>query len=133
MVQLAGERHALDPDAAHALRSGSISAENPAAVNHEHLPAIGHAAPKDNAEREALAERPDARALIQAAIDHVNAPMAQFEKLKAFAVIVEDFSIAGGELTPTFKVKRRVIEQHYADKIPGSMPDPLARCGSRRP
>lgn len=79
--------------------------------------AIGEAAPKNHAEREALAARPAARALIQAAIDAVNAPLAQFEKMKAFAVIVDDFSIAGGELTPTLKVKRRVIEQRYADTI----------------
>ena len=79
--------------------------------------AMGRPAPIDRAERDALVARPEARALIQAAIDRVNAPMAQFEKLKAFAVIVEDFSIAGGELTPTLKVKRRVIEQRYAEKI----------------
>ncbi len=79
--------------------------------------AVGVPAPATSAERETLAARPEARALIQAAIDEVNAPMAQYEKLKAFAVIVEDFSIAGGELTPTLKVKRRVIEQRYAAQI----------------
>ncbi|TAK16145.1 MAG: long-chain fatty acid--CoA ligase, partial [Acidobacteria bacterium] len=79
--------------------------------------ALGTAPPADNAGREALAARPEARALIQSAIDAVNAPLAHFEKLKAFAVIVEDFSIKGGELTPTLKVKRRVVEQRYADKI----------------
>lgn len=79
--------------------------------------AVGQPAPASSVEREALAARPDARALIQSAIDDVNAPIAQFEKLKAFAVIVEDFSIAGGELTPTLKVKRRVIEQRYEQKI----------------
>jgi long-chain acyl-CoA synthetase len=79
--------------------------------------AAGQPVPGTPAEREALASRADARACIQACIDEVNAPLAQFERLKSFAVIVEDFSIAGGELTPTLKVKRRVIEQRYAAKI----------------
>jgi long-chain acyl-CoA synthetase len=79
--------------------------------------ACGLPAPGNAAAREALAADPAARALIQAAVDAVNAPLAQFEKLKAFAVIVEDFSVAGGELTPTMKVKRRVIEARYKDKI----------------
>jgi long-chain acyl-CoA synthetase len=73
--------------------------------------------PATPAEREVLAVRAEARACIQAAIDEVNAPLAQFEKLKSFDVIVEDLSIAGGELTPTLKIKRRVIEQRYAAKI----------------
>jgi long-chain acyl-CoA synthetase len=81
--------------------------------------ACGQAAPDTAGARESLAAGAAARALILTAIDAVNAPLAQFEKLKSFAVIVEDFSVAGGELTPTLKVKRRVIEQRYADKIAG--------------
>jgi long-chain acyl-CoA synthetase len=79
--------------------------------------AVGRPVPATSAEREALAALAGARACIQQAIDDVNAPLAQFEKLKSFAVIVEDFSIAGGELTPTLKIKRRVIEERYAAKI----------------
>jgi long-chain acyl-CoA synthetase len=79
--------------------------------------ACGRSAPGNPAAREALAADPAARALIQTAIDAVNAPLAQFERVKSFSVIVEDFSIAGGELTPTLKVKRRVVEQRYAEQI----------------
>jgi long-chain acyl-CoA synthetase len=79
--------------------------------------AVGRPVPATSAEREALAALAGARACIQQAIDDVNAPLAQFEKLKSFAVIVEDFSIAGGELTPTLKIKRRVIEERYAAMI----------------
>jgi long-chain acyl-CoA synthetase len=74
-------------------------------------------APDDVAARTALATRAEARMAIQSAIDAVNAPLAQFERLKAFTVIVDDFSIAGGELTPTLKVKRRVVETRYASEI----------------
>jgi len=79
--------------------------------------ALGEPVPANAADRERLAALPGARACIQTAIDAVNAPLAQFEKLKSFGVIVEDFSIAGGELTPTLKIKRRVIVQRYAAKI----------------
>jgi long-chain acyl-CoA synthetase len=77
----------------------------------------GVAPPATPGEREALAALPAARAAIQQGIDEVNTPLAQFEKLKAFAVVMEDFSIATGELTPTLKVKRRVVESRYARLI----------------
>ena len=73
--------------------------------------------PADRAARQALAARPDARTHLQANLDAVNAPLAQFEKVKAFGVIVDDFGIATGELTPTLKVKRRVILERYAAQI----------------
>ncbi|MBP6715495.1 MAG: long-chain fatty acid--CoA ligase [Acidobacteria bacterium] len=79
--------------------------------------AVGAPAPTNAAERQALANRADVRAAIQVGIDEVNAPLAQFERLKAFAIVVDDFSIASGELTPTLKVKRRVIEERYAGVI----------------
>ncbi len=78
---------------------------------------VGASVPETPAARQALAARADVRAALQAAIDAVNAPLAQYERLKAFAVVVDDFSVAGGELTPTLKVKRRVIEERYAREI----------------
>ncbi len=76
--------------------------------------AVGQPAPADAAARRVLADRADARAAVQAAIDIVNDPLAQFERVKAFAIVVEDFGVATGELTPTLKVKRRVIAERYA-------------------
>ena len=43
--------------------------------------------------------------------------LAQFEVPKKILLLTEDFSIEGGELTPTLKVKRRVVEQRYRDRI----------------
>jgi long-chain acyl-CoA synthetase len=57
--------------------------------------------------------RPDVRAHFAAAIDAVNAGLAQFERIKKFTLLDREFTIADGELTPTLKVKRRVIEQKY--------------------
>lgn len=79
--------------------------------------AVGQPSPDDTVARQALAVRDDVRAAVQAAIDVVNAPLAHFERLKAFAIVVEDFSIATGELTPTLKIKRRVIAERYAAVI----------------
>ncbi len=43
--------------------------------------------------------------------------LAQFEVPKKVLLLTEDFSIESGELTPTLKVKRRVVEQRYRDRI----------------
>jgi len=57
------------------------------------------------------------RAEIQKAVDAVNADLAQVETVKKFHVLAEPLSIDGGELTPTLKVKRRVIYQRFAAAI----------------
>jgi long-chain acyl-CoA synthetase len=43
--------------------------------------------------------------------------LARYEKIKAIALLENEFSIEGGELTPTLKVKRRVINEKYRDVI----------------
>src|SRR5690606_26276338 len=50
---------------------------------------------------------------IQKYIDEANADLGQFERIKYFSVLKSDFSIEGGELTPTLKMKRTVIEEKY--------------------
>ncbi|HJS48019.1 MAG TPA: long-chain fatty acid--CoA ligase [Gemmatimonadales bacterium] len=43
--------------------------------------------------------------------------LAHFEMPKRFLLLTEDFSIENGMLTPSLKVKRRVVEEHYKDRI----------------
>ncbi len=50
-------------------------------------------------------------------VARVNESQARYETIKRFVILPEDFSIAGGELTPTLKVKRRVICEKYAKEI----------------
>jgi long-chain acyl-CoA synthetase len=59
------------------------------------------------------------RELVQGIVDRVNADHSRFEQLKKFAILPRDFSIEGGELTPTQKVKRRVCEERFAAEIEG--------------
>jgi long-chain acyl-CoA synthetase len=64
-----------------------------------------------------LLAHPAAHALFQAAIDDVNRDLGQFEKLKKFDFLPRALTQEGGELTPTLKVKRKVIESKYKDVI----------------
>src|SRR6201981_783008 len=57
------------------------------------------------------------RDLLSSEIERLTAPLAQYEKPKRFALLEQDFTYAGGELTYKMKMKRRVIEQRYRDVI----------------
>jgi long-chain acyl-CoA synthetase len=70
--------------------------------------------PSDHAQ---LVKRTDVQALYQAIIDQINVDLAQFEKIKRFAVLPAELSVEGGELTPTMKLRRRVVEERWADVI----------------
>jgi long-chain acyl-CoA synthetase len=61
-----------------------------------------------------LAREPAIRELIGGEVDHVNTRYAHAEQVKRFAILERDLSQAGGELTPTLKVKRGVVEEKYA-------------------
>ena len=58
-------------------------------------------------------------AYLQREIDRVNARLARVQTVKRFAVIPTEFSIEGGELTPTMKLRRRVIAEKYEAEIRG--------------
>ncbi len=64
-----------------------------------------------------VARDPWVRDLIGREVERINANMAQYETIKRFALLDQDFSFENGELTYTMKLKRRVIEQRYAEKI----------------
>ena len=55
------------------------------------------------------------RALIQEELDRANAKYAQVEQIKKFVILDHDLSQETGELTPTLKVKRNVVNDKYAD------------------
>jgi long-chain acyl-CoA synthetase len=65
----------------------------------------------------ALARHPQVIELIQAELDKANAKYARAEQVKKFFILDHDFSQDTGELTPTMKVKRSVVNQKYADQF----------------
>jgi long-chain acyl-CoA synthetase len=71
------------------------------------------------AERAQLVERPDVRALYQEIIDGINRELSQFERIKRIAILPREFSIENGELTPSLKVRRKIVEQKWAQTIEG--------------
>jgi long-chain acyl-CoA synthetase len=61
----------------------------------------------------ALHEDPRVRARIQQAVDALNARQPSYSTIKRFAIVPGDFTQEAGELTPTLKVKRKVVTQKY--------------------
>ena len=57
------------------------------------------------------------RALFQGEVDRVNADLARYEQIRVFELVPREFTLEGGELTPTLKVKRRVINVKYKDVL----------------
>jgi long-chain acyl-CoA synthetase len=79
--------------------------------------AVGAPKPMGLDDKRTLVARADARAAIQAVITELNAHLAQFERIKQFTLLPQEFSLETGELTPTLKIKRRVIEEKYRREI----------------
>jgi long-chain acyl-CoA synthetase len=69
------------------------------------------------ADMPSLAREPAVRALVQEALDRANAKYAQVERVKKFAILDHDLSQETGELTPTLKVKRNIVNDKYADVL----------------
>ena len=61
-----------------------------------------------------LSRHPDVLELIQAEVDRANSRYAQVEQVKKFVILDHDLSQETGELTPTLKVKRNVVNDKYA-------------------
>jgi long-chain acyl-CoA synthetase len=55
--------------------------------------------------------------LVQEIVDGVNRDRVRVEQIKRFAILPRDFSQEEGELTPTLKLRRKVVHEHFADEI----------------
>lgn len=71
----------------------------------------------DVGSREVLVANPRVIELIEQAIASLSNDLAQYEKIKKITLLPHEFTIDAGELTPTLKVKRRVVETKYKDLI----------------
>ena len=64
-----------------------------------------------------LLERQDVRALFEEVVQGVNRELPSYEQIKKFALLDAEFSVASGELTPTLKIRRRVVLERYGKTI----------------
>jgi long-chain acyl-CoA synthetase len=67
--------------------------------------------------RAELVADPKVQALYEQIIDGTNQNLARFEKLKRVLLVADEFTADNGALTPTLKLRRRVIEDRYREKI----------------
>ena len=66
---------------------------------------------------EALSENDEVRALVQQAVDATNEGRSRYEQIKRFTVLPRDFTMDAGEITPTLKIKRKVVAANFAREI----------------
>jgi long-chain acyl-CoA synthetase len=67
--------------------------------------------------RTELIAHPKVQALYEGIIEGINGNLARFEKLKRVLLVADEFTADNGALTPTMKLRRRVIEERYRSKI----------------
>jgi long-chain acyl-CoA synthetase len=86
-------------------------------IDEEALPAWAGEHDKAGRPVAELVEDPGLRAEIQAAVDEANRSVSRAESIREFVILPHDFTVETGELTPTLKVKRRIVEDTYGDVI----------------
>jgi long-chain acyl-CoA synthetase len=64
-----------------------------------------------------LARDERVRELVQSVVDGANRERSRFEQVKRFAILPRDFTMDDGELTPTLKLRRRAVTEHFAMEI----------------
>jgi long-chain acyl-CoA synthetase len=66
-----------------------------------------------------LAREPEVSRLIEGEVEKLNGQLASFETIKRFHIVPTDFTVESGELTPTSKIKRKVVVERYAEQLEG--------------
>ena len=69
--------------------------------------------------RAELIANPKVQSLYEGLVEGINGNLARFEKLKRVLVVADEFTADNGALTPTMKLRRRVIEERYRRQIDG--------------
>lgn len=68
-------------------------------------------------DRKELIKLPELQSMYVAAIDKINQKLNHYERLSRYQLVSDEWTPAGGELSPTLKLKRRVIMEKYSDTI----------------
>ncbi|MGH3110042.1 MAG: AMP-dependent synthetase/ligase, partial [Gaiellaceae bacterium] len=64
-----------------------------------------------------LAQDERVRELLQSVVDDANRERSRFEQVKRFAILPRDFTMEHGEVTPTLKLRRRAVSEHFESEI----------------
>ena len=80
-----------------------------------------------------LTQHPRVTELVESAVNELNSQLASYETVKKFAILPSDLSIEEGTLTPSLKVKRKVVEDRYRDVLEGFYEGALRKGATSRP
>ncbi len=70
-----------------------------------------------------LVDDPDLRAEVQRAVDAANLTVSRAESIRRFVILPQDFTVEGGELTPSLKVRRSLVLERFATAVQGLYTD----------
>ena len=71
------------------------------------------------------------RELLQRVVDDVNRDRSRFEQVKRFAILPRDFTMEDGEVTPTLKLRRRAVQEHFAAEIDALYAEPRVEAAAQ--
>ena len=74
----------------------------------------------------ALSRDPRVLELVQGIVDDANKERSRFEQVKRFVILPRDFTMEDGEMTPTLKLRRRAVVQHFEREIETLYAEPFA-------
>ena len=70
-----------------------------------------------DADGAALVDRPDVRELFEGVVDTVNSDLPPYQKIRRFALLPRELTVETGELTPTLKVRRKIVAEVWSELI----------------
>jgi long-chain acyl-CoA synthetase len=113
LIISAGGKNIPPQNLENALRSSRVVSQ--ALVVGDRRPYVVALITVDHAEIEASGRDP--RELVQEIVDDVNRDRVRVEQIKRFAILPRDFTQEDGEVTPTLKLRRKIVHEHFADTI----------------
>jgi long-chain acyl-CoA synthetase len=113
LIITAGGKNIPPQNLENALRSSRVVSQ--ALVVGDRRPYVVALITVDHAEIEASGRDP--RELVQEIVDDVNRDRVRVEQIKRFAILPRDFTQEDGEVTPTLKLRRKIVHEHFADTI----------------
>jgi long-chain acyl-CoA synthetase len=87
------------------------------ALDEEEVRRFGRKLGLEDVDWSALVREPRILKLIEEEVERCNGRLARYEQVRRFRILPRSLSVAGGELTPTLKVKRRAVEERYRPLI----------------